>query len=179
MTDTLQAGDNAAAAVAVAPRVTLESLMAKIAGEEYAVFGGVLTICVITTTNGFTVTGESACAAPENFNAELGRGFARERAISKLWGFEGYALREVLHLAEATIKPGEGMRRYVGIKAVNAKPMTRGDYNALRGWHVPADENPADAGYLVEYADGQRPNVGGFEGYVSWSPADVFERAYR
>lgn len=177
--DTLQQGDDAAAKVAVAPRVTLADVEAKVAHEEYAVFGGVLTICVLHTANGFTVTGESACASPANFNEELGRKFARERAISKLWGFEGYALREVLHLAEASIEPGEGMRRYVGIKAVNAKPMTRGDYNALRGWDVPADENPADAGYLVEYADGQRPNVEGFEGYVSWSPADVFERAYR
>lgn len=80
---------------------------------------------------------------------------------------------------EAVIEPGEGMTRYVGTKAVNAKPLTRGEWCALRGWDVPADENPADAGYLVEYADGQRPNVEGFEGYVSWSPADVFERAYR
>lgn len=80
---------------------------------------------------------------------------------------------------EAVIEPGEGMTRYVGTKAVNAKPLTRGDWCALRGWEVPADESPADAGYLVEYADGQRPNVEGFEGYVSWSPADVFERAYR
>lgn len=102
MTDTLQAGDDAAAAVAVAPRVTLESLNAKIVGEDYAVFGGVLTICVLYTANGFTVTGESACASPENFNADLGRQFARERAVSKLWGFEGYLLREELHRAGLT-----------------------------------------------------------------------------
>lgn len=179
LTDTLQAGDDAAAAVAVAPRVTLDSLHPKIANEEYAVFGGVLTICVLTTANGFTVTGESACASPENFNAELGRKFARERAVSKLWGLEGYLLREQLHLAETGIEPGEGMRRYIGTKAVNAKPMTRLDYNELRGWKLPDDEDGSDAGYLVEYADGQRPNVKGFKGYVSWSPADVFEGSYR
>ena len=68
---------------------------------------------------------------------------------------------------------------YIGTKAVKAALMTRGEYNALRGWEVPADENPADAGYLVEYTDGGRPNVPGFSGYVSWSPRDVFERAYR
>lgn len=177
--DTLQQGDDAAAAVAVAPRVTLADVEAKVAREEYAVFGGVLTVCVLHTANGFTVTGESACASPANFNEELGRVFARERAISKLWGFEGYALRDVLHLAQATIKPRGNMRRYVGIKAVNAKPMNRADYNRMRGWELPMDEDGTDEGYLVEYADGQRPNVEGFEGYVSWSPADVFERAYR
>lgn len=68
---------------------------------------------------------------------------------------------------------------YIGTKAVKAALMTRGEYNALRGWEVPADENPADAGYLVEYMDGGRTNVPGFSGYVSWSPRDVFERAYR
>lgn len=77
------------------------------------------------------------------------------------------------------IEPGEGMRRYIGTKAVNAKPMTRLDYNELRGWRLPDDEDGSDAGYLVEYADGQRPNVKGFKGYVSWSPADVFEGSYR
>ena len=96
---TLKQGDDAAAAVAVAPRVTLASIEAKIAREEYAVFGDVLTVCVLHTVNGFTVTGESACASPENFNAELGQKFARERSIAKLWGFEGYLLREQLYAA--------------------------------------------------------------------------------
>lgn len=71
------------------------------------------------------------------------------------------------------------MKLFIGTKTVYAKPMTRGDYNALRGWEVPADENPADEGYLVEYTDGGRANVAGFAGYVSWSPEDVFRRAYR
>jgi hypothetical protein len=105
---TLQQGDDAAAAVAVAPRVTLASIEAKIAREEYAVFGDVLTVCVLHTVNGFTVTGESACASPENFNAELGQKFARERAIAKLWGFEGYLLREQLH---AGVVPDHALAR--------------------------------------------------------------------
>lgn len=57
--------------------------------------------------------------------------------------------------------------------------MTRAEYNALRGWTVPADENPDDAGYLVEYVDGGQANHPDFAGYISWSPADVFDRAYR
>lgn len=75
--DSLKQSDAEAAAVAVAPRVTLDDIEAKISGEEYALFGGVLTICVVTTRAGFMVTGESACAAPENFNMELGQKFAR------------------------------------------------------------------------------------------------------
>ena len=71
------------------------------------------------------------------------------------------------------------MNRYIGTKALNAKPMTRQAYNDLRGWEVPADENPADDGYLVEYSDGGKANHPNFAGYISWSPKDVFERAYR
>ena len=71
------------------------------------------------------------------------------------------------------------MNRYLGTKLINATPMNRQEYNDFRGWEVPADENPADEGYLVEYIDGGKANHPGFEGYISWSPADVFERSYR
>lgn len=97
--DSLKQGDQAAAAVAVAPRVTLEELESKIDREQYHVFDDVLTICVLTTKSGFHVTGESACASPENFNEELGKKFAREQAVRKLWGFEGYLLRDRLAAA--------------------------------------------------------------------------------
>lgn len=71
------------------------------------------------------------------------------------------------------------MKLYLGTKLVKATPMTRGDYNAHRGWHLPSNENGADAGYLVEYTDGGQRNHEAHQGYVSWSPKDVFERAYR
>lgn len=71
------------------------------------------------------------------------------------------------------------MKRYIGTKLINAKPMTRQAYNDFRGWTLPADENGADEGYLVEYVDGGKGNTDHYEGYVSWSPADVFDRAYR
>lgn len=68
---------------------------------------------------------------------------------------------------------------YEGTKRVLATPMTRGAYNEYRGWTVPANEDPADAGFLVEYQDGGKANDPRHAGYISWSPADVFERSYR
>lgn len=55
-----------------------------------------LTFCVLVLKNGFTVTGESACASPENFNAEIGKKIARENAVAKVWPLMGYALKERL-----------------------------------------------------------------------------------
>lgn len=79
-----------------APRLTPTLIDATIAGEQYAVFNDVLTICVLTLKNGFTVTGESACASPENFDAELGAKIARENARNEIWALEGYALKNRL-----------------------------------------------------------------------------------
>lgn len=56
-----------------------------------------LTFCVLVLKNGFTVTGESACASPENFDAEAGRIAARRQAENKIWPLMGYALRTKLH----------------------------------------------------------------------------------
>lgn len=55
-----------------------------------------LTFCVLVLRNGFTVTGESACASPENFNAEVGRKIARQNAVAKVWSLMGYELRSIL-----------------------------------------------------------------------------------
>ena len=71
------------------------------------------------------------------------------------------------------------MIHYVGTKEIRATPMSRRDYNDLRGWTLPEDEDGDDEGYLVEYVDGGKANVEGFRGYISWSPKDVFERAYQ
>ncbi len=60
-----------------------------------------LTFCVLTLRNGFTVTGESACASPENFDADVGRKIARQNAVNKIWPLMGYALRSRLAGVEA------------------------------------------------------------------------------
>lgn len=93
-----------------APRVTPQDIEAAIS-EEYtftaaaALKGtpgessqacGLLTFCVLVLRNGYTVTGESACASPENFDAALGRKIAREHAKQKIWALEGYLLRQRL-----------------------------------------------------------------------------------
>jgi len=71
------------------------------------------------------------------------------------------------------------MNTFIGTKLINAKPMTRAEYNVFRGWQLPQDENGEDDGYLVEYVDGGKPNTTQYAGYVSWSPAEQFENAYR
>lgn len=107
-----------------APRVTLAAVEACIAYEYYAtgdviadattpVMGpawkaleraditplACLTLCILHLKNGFTVVGESACASPENFDAELGRKIARQKALDKVWLLEGYLLKEQLFQA--------------------------------------------------------------------------------
>ena len=114
----------------VAPRITPADIEAAIASEHYFTANdgrqgalsagtyagrekpqandadllplGLLTFCVLVLRNGFTVTGESACASPENFDADLGRKIARENAKQKLWPLLGYELKQRLH--EASIK---------------------------------------------------------------------------
>lgn len=116
-----------------APRVTLEAIDAEIHSEHYftaddGVVGAykrnndvyvgsiptpctaeallLLTFCVLVLRNGYTVTGESACASPENFNAEYGREVARAKAIDKIWPLLGFRLRD--QLAKRAAIGGEG-----------------------------------------------------------------------
>lgn len=104
-----------------APRITPSDIEANIASEHYftaiegclgaldpheyedAINGfdipeplDLLTFCVLVLRNGFTVTGESACASPENFDAEVGRKIARANAVNKIWPLMGYELRSKL-----------------------------------------------------------------------------------
>lgn len=102
-----------------APRITPADLEGEIASEFYFTAGdGVmgeselgtrpagradslnrLTFCVLVLHNGYTVTGESACASPLNFDPEVGRKRAREKAVEKLWPLLGFRLRDKLAAA--------------------------------------------------------------------------------
>jgi len=66
-------------------------------GVQNAQALSLMTFCVLVLKNGFTVTGQSACASPENYDAEIGRKVAREKAREKIWALEGYLLRQRLH----------------------------------------------------------------------------------
>jgi|TARA_R110000803_G_scaffold210481_2_gene282417 hypothetical protein len=80
-----------------APRVTPEHLESVIVSEQFHVFHDTtFTACLLTLKNGYTVLGESACASPANFNADLGRKIARENAKNKIWSLEGYLLKQKL-----------------------------------------------------------------------------------
>lgn len=80
-----------------APRLTPDGIDAVISNEAYHIFPGTtLTVCCLTLMNGFTVTGESAAASPENFDVDLGRKIARDNARNKIWALEGYLLKQKL-----------------------------------------------------------------------------------
>jgi hypothetical protein len=176
------------AAAAVAPRVTLDQVMGAIEKESYTLLeDGTTTIAQLSMANGrFSSVGKSSCVSKENFNPEIGRELAKKDAVGQIWPLLGFELARKLALidkagpATGAIVSLLGSRplTYVGTKVVRGVPMSRTTYNHLRGWEVPADEDPMDDGYLVEYVDGGKPNVEGFTGYISWSPKDVFESAY-
>ena len=79
-----------------APRLTPEIIESKIKKCEFHKLTEVLTVCVITLENNFTVTGESACASPENYDKELGEKISRMNAVGKIWMLEGYLLKQKL-----------------------------------------------------------------------------------
>ena len=100
-----------------APRLTPAQIDAQIVGEYFHVVpGSTLTICVLTLQNGFTVTGESDAASPENFDEAIGRKIARDNARGKIWALEGYALKT--QLAQGSPKPVAAMRAKVRLNFI-------------------------------------------------------------
>jgi hypothetical protein len=93
-----------------AARLTPEQIDATIVKEDYYVFPGTtMTICLLTLTNGYHVTGESAAVSLENFDEEIGRKIARDNARNKIWQLEGYLLRENLHRSENKSSDASGL----------------------------------------------------------------------
>jgi hypothetical protein len=97
------------AARAVAPRVTLEQVRLAVTEREF-IRRGMLTICVLTLYNGFTVTGESACASPDNYNEDIGDRLAFEDAERKVWPLLGFKLKDKLHAESIPSAPGNSIQ---------------------------------------------------------------------
>lgn len=111
-----------------APRVTPADIEASIESEHYFTAGegvagatgtypngghpgqplALLTFCVLVLKNGYTVNGESACASPENFDAEIGKKIARASAVNKLWPLMGFALKQSLFESESMPETQQG-----------------------------------------------------------------------
>ena len=80
-----------------APRLTPDLIDSVIQDEAYYVFPGTtVTVCCLTLTNGYNVVGESAAVSAENFDEEIGRKVAREKARNQIWALEGYLLKQQL-----------------------------------------------------------------------------------
>jgi len=82
------------------PKITIDSITAKIAHHKY-IFFGKLTICVMEMQNGFFVVGKAAPASNANYNEAVGMRYAYEDALRQLWPLEGYLLCENLYMKKA------------------------------------------------------------------------------
>jgi hypothetical protein len=69
-------------------------------------------------------------------------------------------------------------KHYTGTKIVRAWPCSRREYCLYRGWVVPETEGVNEPGYIVEYEPDEHPNHPNHDGYISWTPAKVFDRTY-
>lgn len=79
----------------VGPRITEDHVTNKIVRTLYHLFADTeVTVCCLILENGYSVTGTSACASPENFDVELGKKIAYDKAAQKIWGLEAYLLKE-------------------------------------------------------------------------------------
>lgn len=189
---------------AVAPRVTLEEIEANITGEFYfRASDGVtleqarafnfeeaealrekmpmaltlITYCVLVLKNGYTVTGQSACASPENYDEEIGRRVARGDAIRQVWPLMGYELRSRLHrldrLSSTDERLGEALTHLTayGLGNKDALSMTHVDAILSHFLHDHQEEGgrtfASDA--IKQAADLDREPVH-FSGYVEVKP---------
>ncbi|MBW5896049.1 hypothetical protein IM881_06190 [Pectobacterium brasiliense] len=170
-----------------APRVTQHHIESVIASEHYFTAGDgiagvcyrqvktlhspqeleLLTLCVLVLKNGFTVTGESACASPENFDSEIRRKIARQNAVNKIWQLEGYLLKQRLYEqslseplpddVESTTLPRDQCVKINGIpfslleevKAITGKGGTALAFENLPGVGV-GNSEAEDTGYNID-----------------------------
>ncbi len=73
----------------------INSLLDKSETQEYT-FHGKQHVVSYKLPSGFAIIGVGSCVDPVNFDIELGRKYARDQVIDKLWELEGYMLQNQL-----------------------------------------------------------------------------------
>jgi hypothetical protein len=126
-----------------APRLMPADIEAVIARTVYHRLTSVLTICVLTLRNGFTLVGSSACVSAENYDREIGQKIARENAADQIWALEGYLLKQRVHdgtLVDAVLDresmPLTGAARLRSFGAAITS-MKNGSRCARQNWNGP------------------------------------------
>ncbi len=148
------------------PSVTEEMVESVILTEQYHVPDGTChTLCTLTLRNGFTVVGESACVHPDRFNAELGRQYAREKAVDKVWGFEAYLLQQGLF-------DNEMLKRIAAIPEM-AEARKEAQSRLYEGvepliWYIAGIAHEANAEYC---------RLNGDKSQVSWKAAPDWQKS--
>lgn len=84
-----------------------------------------VTFCVLTLRNGTKVTGVNhGPVSAANFDAAIGRQYARANAVEKVWELEGYLLRERLSAPTLTLNLSESQQAELLEQIRNAPPGT-------------------------------------------------------
>jgi hypothetical protein len=93
----------------------------------------VLTLCVLTLNNGYTIVGSSCPIDSNNFDPEMGKRIARERAVEDIWVILGYQLRSRLHaqqhMNDTTL--GEALTRMTAASLGNTEALRNIDVDVI------------------------------------------------
>lgn len=179
---------------AVAPRVTLDQLEDNILSEHYFTpYEGVMgekfirskgeledpagqipeqlrltTYCVLILCNGFTVTGQSACASPENFDENIGRRVARGDAVRQVWALMGYELRNRLYKMDEIRKSddrlGEALTRMTAYGLGNCDAFSIQDADAILTHFLHSDrQEEGGATFSIKEINSNAVDVGSID----------------
>ena len=154
-------------------KLTQDYLESLVVHHEYTFVPNTsITICTLFLQNGAKLMGKNyGSIDPTNQDWILAKEYAYKDAFDQLWELEGYLLRQRMFEQYKNNEPvptSSELKSYVGVKLVHAKPMTGDAFKKSKGLPTTAEIKTNDEGYQVTYEDG----------YVSWSPKEVFEKAY-
>jgi len=91
------------------PRITPDLIDSMISEELYLQPNGTtMTLCLMTLTNGYIVTGESSALSSVNFSREMGQKIARDKARNKVGDYAAFLAKE-LQYREAALPTVQAM----------------------------------------------------------------------